>query len=156
MEDSPEPALINELLRECDGGNTAIVVPNHVWHAGILDRLHHFDALRSVHRKRLLAQDHLSRLRGGDGDVPVHVVWAGNINHVYVVTRNELAPIRFTRLIAPPFRESVDLGSVAAANSFEDGLVFEVEKVANFAKGVGVGAAHEAVTNQADVKGFHR
>ena len=45
VEDAPEPALVDELLGQRDGRDAAVVVPDHVGHAGLLDRLHHLQAL---------------------------------------------------------------------------------------------------------------
>ena len=35
----PEPAFVDQLLGQRDGRNAAVVVPDHVRHAGLLDRL---------------------------------------------------------------------------------------------------------------------
>ena len=47
------------------------------------------------------------------------------------------------------------LGGVAAADGFEDGFVLEFEELADLAERVGVGAAHEAVADHADIEWFH-
>src|SRR5437763_10172295 len=119
MEDATEPALINELLSECDGRYAAIIVPYHVWHAGLFDRLYHFNAFGAVHRKWFLTKNHLARLRGGDGDVFVHVVGAGDVNQVNIIPGDQLAPIGFAGFIAPPLREGLQLGLVPATDGFK-------------------------------------
>ena len=46
VEDPAEPALVDELLGERDGRHAAVVVPDDVGHAGLLDRLDHLLRLR--------------------------------------------------------------------------------------------------------------
>src|SRR5205807_8738258 len=55
MENAAEPAVIDELLGQGYSGNTAVIIPDHVGHARLLDRLDHFETLRAIHRKRFLA-----------------------------------------------------------------------------------------------------
>ena len=63
VEDPAQPALVDQLLGQRDGGHAAVVVPDRVRHAGLLDGVDHLLALDEVHRQRLLAEDHLARLR---------------------------------------------------------------------------------------------
>ena len=41
MENSAEPAFVDELLGQRDGGNAAVIIPNHVRHLRLLDGGHH-------------------------------------------------------------------------------------------------------------------
>ena len=41
MEDPAQPALVDELLGQRHGRDAAVVVPDHIRHAGGFDRLHH-------------------------------------------------------------------------------------------------------------------
>ena len=157
MEDAPEPALVDQLLGQRDGGDAAVVVRDQVGHAGLLDGLDHLQALRPVPRQRLLAQDHLAGLGGGDGDFP-RACCSGrvDVDEVNVLARDELAPVRFDRFVAPLGGEGLGLGLVEVADRLEDGLIFEVEEVADLAGGVGVRAAHEAATDESDVEFLHK
>ena len=46
VEDLAEPALVDQLLGQRDGRHAAVVVPDHVRHAGLLDGLDHLQRLR--------------------------------------------------------------------------------------------------------------
>src|SRR5438046_1184841 len=85
----------------------------------------------------------------------MHVIRAGNINEINVFPRNQLAPVSLVRLETPAVGESLHFGRVARAGRLEHRLVLKLEKITDFAIGVRMGAAHEAVTDEADVEGLH-
>ena len=101
VEDLAEPALVDQLLGERDGGHAAVVVPDRVRHAGLLDRVDHLLALGQVHRQRLLAEDHLAGLGRGDGDLGVRVVGRADVDRVDVLALDQLPPVGLDRLVAP-------------------------------------------------------
>ncbi len=136
MENAPEASFINELLGQRDRGRAAIIIPNHVRHARFLDGLDHLQALNPIQGQRLFAQYSFAGLCGRNRDLFVHIVGAGDVNERDIVARDELAPIRFVRFVAPFFGKGLDLGLVAGANRFENGPVFEVEEVVDLAEGV--------------------
>ncbi len=106
VEDLAQPALVDQLLGQGDGGHAAIVVPDHVRHAGLLDGLHHLEPFGAVHGQRLFAQDHLAGRRRGQGDFGVGVVRRADVDHVDVLALDELAPVGFDRFVAPGGRRT--------------------------------------------------
>ena len=108
-----------------------------------------------IHRQRLLAEDHLAGLGGGDGDLGVGVVGRADVDGVDVGSR------------ATSFRQSVSTDSychfsanafagllVPTAGGLEDRAILDVEEVVDPLVAVGVGPAHEAAADQADIQGF--
>ena len=154
MEHLAEFAGVDELLGQHYGRASAVVVPNHVRNLGLLDGLHHGFSLRGVQRQRLLAQDHLARFGGGDGDLGVEVVGDSDVHHINVVASNELLPIRFDGLITPAIGELLGLGGITRTNCLQDDLIARREEVPDLSKCVGMGASHEAVADETDAKLF--
>ena len=117
----------------------------------------HLQALRAVQGQRLLAEDHLAGLGGGDGDLARACCSGRQMStEVDVLAGDQLAPVRLDGLVAPLGGEGLGLGLVEVADRLEDGLVFEVEEVADLAIGVGVRAAHEAAADESDIEFFHK
>src|SRR5206468_5553168 len=58
------------------------------------------------------------------------------------------------RLIAPLVGEGLRLVRAASADRLEHGPIFQIKEIVDFAIGVGMRPAHEAVTDHADVQGF--
>ena len=93
------------------------------------------------------------------GYLGVRVVGRADIDGVDVGAGDQLAPIGFVGGVAPLFGEGLDLGFVAAADGLADDVVAGGhlvlgEEVTDLGVGVGVGAAHEAVTDETDANGF--
>ena len=154
MEDPAEPALVDELLGQGDGGDAAVVVPDRVRHAGLLDRLDHRRGLLEGPRQGLLAEDHLARLGRGDGDRGVRVVGRADVDRVDVLAVDQLMPVGLEGLVLPLVGERLRPLGGPAADGLEDGAVFQVEEVVDPLVGVRVRPAHEAVADQADIQGF--
>ncbi len=154
VEDAAQPAVVDELLGERDGGHAAVVVPDGVRHAGLLDRFDHLLPLGRIHGKRLLAEDHLAGLGRGDGDIVVQVVRHADIDRVDIVPLDELSPIGLDRGVTPRIGELPGLGLVAGTHGLQHRLVLEVEEIVDAAVGVRVRPAHEAVTDHADAERF--
>ena len=154
VKDSTKLAFVNQLLCESDSGNTTIIIPNDVRHFCFLNCRDHLATFWPVHRKRLLAENHLARFGGGDGDLGVAVVRCADVNRVNVLARDELAPVGLNGFIAPLRREGFDLGFITRADGLEYALMFEVEEVVDLAIGVRVSATHEAVADESDAKLF--
>src|SRR5882724_2084751 len=155
MEDSSETALIDQLFGQSDGRGSTVIIPDHVGHTRFLYGLDHFQSLRSIHGQRFLAKNHFARFSSGEGDVLVHVVGAGDVDEVDVFASDELAPICFRGLITPFVSKSLDLDLITATNRLQYWFILQVEKVSDLAKRVGVGAAHETVTDQSDIEFLH-
>ena len=63
VEDLSELSRVDDLLDERDGRDAAVIVPDGVGDAGLLDRAHHRQRFLGVARQRLLAEHHLAGLR---------------------------------------------------------------------------------------------
>ena len=74
------------------------------------------------------------------------IIRSGDVDHVDVIPGDEFAPIRFYGFVTPFFCEGLGVFLVTGADRFKDRLLFEVEKVFDLREGVGVRAAHEAVS----------
>ena len=72
MKDRPEPSGIHELARECDRWNAAVIEPHE--RRNLTRRAVHRNRFVERQRERLLAQDDLSSLCGGNGGRGVQVV----------------------------------------------------------------------------------
>ena len=92
----------------------------------------------------------LARFEGGEHDLPVRVAGRNHIDQTDVVPRDEPAVIR---LVGRPAQGSGGLayaGLVAPADGGHARRGIHVEEAPDLAVGVGVGAAHELVTNEPD------
>ena len=123
MEDASELPLVDELLDHRDGRDAAVVVPDRVRHAGLLDRGGHRLRFLRGPPERLLAHHHLAGLRRRDGDVVMRVVRAGDVDDVDVLAADQLAPVRGVRLVAPVGGELLDALFVARRHRLQHRLV---------------------------------
>jgi hypothetical protein len=71
MEDLAQPAFVDQLLGQRHGGDAAVVVPDHVRHAGLSTAATMRSDSAALSAQRLLAEDHLAGLRRRDGDLRV-------------------------------------------------------------------------------------
>ena len=154
MEDPAELATVDDVLRERHRRDAAVVVPDGVRHARLLDGGAHLLTLGHVHRQRLLAEDRLAVLGRLDGDLGVQVVGGADVDGVDVIGGDELAPVGLDPLVAPAVGEGLSLLRIACRDRLQNRQVFQVEKVLDAVVAVGVGAAHEAVADHADAEGF--
>ena len=149
----------HDVLRERHGGEEAVVIPDEVREARLLACGDHFLALLTVEGEGLFAEDHLAILDALQGDLGVRVVRGADVDGVDVGARDQLAPVGLVGGVAPLSAEVLDLGFVAAADGLADdvvagGQLVLREEVTDLRVGVGVGAAHEAVTDETDANGF--
>jgi hypothetical protein len=156
MEDPSEPAVVQELLDERDGRDPPVVVPDRVRDPRRFDGVDHRLRLGRGPAERLLAHHHLAGPGSGDGYLVMRVVGAGDVDDVDVLAGDERAPVRLVRLVAPVRGERLHAFLVARGDRLEDRLVGKIEKSWSLKEGVGVGPAHEAVADQADVQRFHQ
>ena len=150
--DLAEPSLVDEMFGERHRRHAAIVVPHHVRDAGLLDRGDHLRPLRLIAAERLLTHDHFARLGGSDRDLGVRVIGRCNVNQVDVLPRDELSPVGFGGLVVPVFGEGLDLLLIPAADRFEHRLAFQIKELAHLSECIRVGAAHEAIPDDANIK----
>src|SRR5580658_2639405 len=155
VEDSAEASFVDQLFRQGDRGNPAIVVPDHVGNTSILDGPNHRFGFRRDASKRLFAQDDLAGFGGCDGDLGVRVVGARDIDKIDVFRIHHASPVGLKRLIAPVRGEGAGFVRVTRADRFEDRLKRQGEEVGSAAKRVRMGAAHEAASDDSDIQGFH-
>ena len=153
VEDLPEPAFVDELLGQRDGGDAAVVVPDDVRHAGLLDGLRPSPRLRP--------RSSPAAFRRGSSCRPRPRRWRSRVCSCSACRcrrrrcrRARPASASRSRPIRSPTsrRSSSTVVLVAAADGLEHRLVFEVEEVVDLAVGIRVGAAHEAVADHADVE----
>ena len=154
VENFAEFAGINDLLRQRHSRHAAIIIPNRIRHLRRLDHLHHLLALRAVERERLFAKHHLARARRRHRDFSVAVVRRADVNRINVLAGDELFPIRLRALKSPVVRVGFQFRLVATASGLEHGFEREIKKVRRVVVCVRVGAAHEAVADDADVQVF--
>jgi hypothetical protein len=127
VEDAAEPAFVDQLPEERDGGNAAVVVPDRVRHPGALDGADHRFRLRGGASERLLAGHHLPGASGGDGDLGMRIVGTGNVDQVDVLAFDEAPPIRFRGLVAPIGGEPIDTLAGARRHRLDHRFEREVE-----------------------------
>ena len=151
VKDAAQPAFANQFLGKDHGGHPAIVVPDHVRHAGLFGGLHDGLRLGGVSAQRLFAKNGFARLGRSDGDLGMGVVGTGNVDDVDILPLDESSPIRLHRFIAPGLLESLGARAIACANRLQNRFVRNIEKVRYPAVSVGVGSPHEAIPDDADV-----
>ncbi len=154
VEDATQVAALDDFFGQGDGGEETVVVPNEVGQSGFFDGLHHFLAFGAIECQGFFAENHFARLDGGEGDFGVEIVGGADVHGIDIIARDDFFPVGFGVGVAPFFGESFHVFLVAAADDLLDGGVFGVEKVFDLGVGVGVGAAHEAVADEADADWF--
>ena len=144
----PESSLIDHFLGQGNCWNSTGGVPNHIGHSRFLHFADHGFAFLAIQSQRLFAEDGLARLGCGNGDVVVHVVGRRDIDDVDVVPCDEFFPIRFHGFVSPLIRKFFSPILVAGADCRQLRFVLQFgEEVRNLTEGVGMGTAHEAVTD---------
>ena len=106
--DLPQLARVDHLAREPHRRDEAVVERAQVLDAGRGDRLPDLVALVGVAAERLLADDVLARLRGGDRRLGVQRVRAAVVEEPDPVVLDELAPVAGRVLVAVALRRLLD------------------------------------------------
>ena len=91
--DLAELAVLDQLLRQHDRGRAAVVVADHVGHAGLGDGGEHALGFRDRVAERLLAEDRLAGARRGDRDLGVRVAGRADVDEVDVLAVDDLFPV---------------------------------------------------------------
>ena len=92
---------------------------------------------------------------GGGADLfGVEFVGGGDVDDVNIIAGDEFFPIGLDGFVAPLVGELLRLRGVATADGLRDEFVAGGEEVVNLMEGVAVGAAHEAVADEADAELF--
>jgi len=118
---------------------------------GRLNRGDHALGLRGVPAERLFAHHHFARFRGGDRDLRMRIVGAGDVDEVDVLPANEIAPVRLEGFVAPIGREGLGGRRIARAGCLEYRSGVELEELIDPGEGVRVRAAHETAADKTDV-----
>ena len=84
----------------------------------------------------------------------MQVVRRANVNHVDVGPRDEFLPVGFDGLVAPLVGKLLRLSTITGTRCLQDHLVGRREKLPDLLVGIGMGTAHEAVADHADVQCF--
>jgi hypothetical protein len=112
----------------------------------------HLRRLSLIAAERLLAHDHFACLGGSHSDLRVRIVGRGDVNQVDILPRDELSPVGLGGFVVPVFGEGLHLLLVPSTDRFEYRLAFQIKKLAHLSECIRVGAAHESVPNDANVK----
>src|SRR5215213_403950 len=146
--DLSQSSFVHEPLRELHRRYPPVVVADHAHRARTPGGLHHLPGLDEGVGERLLAEDVLSGLESGHGELVVGVAGRRNVHQLYVVA---LQHTRIVRLVALP-AQSVGRGPdgflVPAADGAHSRRGVHVEKARDLPVGVRVGPAHEPVAHE--------
>src|SRR5262245_37769794 len=154
MEDLPETPFVKKVLEQHDRRRAAVVVPNHVRDFGGFDRFDHHLRLSRVASQRFLAHHNLAREGGGDGDLGMRVIRAGDVDKVNVFALDQLTPIRLDRLVTPVVREGLRAIGIARADSLQRRLNGKIKETSGLQKRVRMSASHETIADQTDIQLF--
>ena len=112
------------------------------WDPSFLDGLDHGLSSLQLNAKHFLKND--ACLGGRYCDVMMHIVGGCDVDYVDIVTRSAFS--NQSLLVGPVLGEGFGSILVAGANGCNWGSYF-IEEVRYFAEGVGVSAAHEAISD---------
>ncbi len=149
-----DAAFVDDLFGQRNGGHAAVAERNHVGHARLFDRRHHFLGLAGVHGQRFFANNHLAGLRRRNHNVVMQHVRHAHVDQVDVGPGDEFFPIELHRFPAPRGRELFQLVLLLwpSATHLQHRLVFTRKEVIDLQIGVRMRAAHEAAADDADAK----
>lgn len=148
-----EPALGDQLPCVRDRRHLAVVEADHRHLAagpGPFRGLGHGLRLGDRVGERLLAQHVFAGLQGGDGDLRMAVAGRADVDELDVVPGDQGAPVCLRSRPAVPFGGGGDRRTVASADRGESRPHRQVEDVSRGAPPLGVGGAHERVSDHAD------
>ena len=151
------PSSISCLI-SVDGRHAAVVVPDHVRHAGRFDRRDHRLALpprsgRAASRTSPSCRPSRRRWRSR---ACVSFGLAMSMRSMSLRSTS-VAPVGLDRLVAPVRRRTPSTRSALRAHDrLEHRLIRQVEEPRRLAERVRVRPAHEAVADEPDVQCFHR
>ena len=150
LPDLADPALLDQRPGQGQRGHPAIVEPHHRLHATGTrgDRSgDHRLRLRDRVRERLLDQDVLAGLEGGQGHLGMQVTGRADVDDVDVVALDDRLPVGRRLLPSVPVRSRLDVRGVAPDQQLLAHAYGVREERADVAPGVGVRLAHERVAN---------
>ena len=157
MADLAQPALADEVMGEPDGGDEAVVEGHHVLDAGTAGGVQHLLRLGGVAGHRLLAEEVLAGLGGGDAGGGVDVVGAAVVEQLDGGVGDQLPPVGVVGGEAVAGRRGAHRAFIAAGDRHQPGQRRRrVDHVGQGAVGVDVGLAHEGVAEHADADLFQR
>jgi hypothetical protein len=136
MEDAAKLAGIDHVFDEGHGGDAAVIVPDHVGDAGLLDRVDHRLGFLGGAGQRLFRQHHLAGLGGSDGDFGVQIVGHADVDGVDVRRFDQLPPVALDAFIPPGIGKGAHVRRVAPRHRLQHRLVAGIEEVRDLAPGV--------------------
>ena len=150
MVDLSQVAALDHLARQPQGRHEAVVEGAGVLDPRLLHGLQHGFGLRGRAGQRLLADDVLAGLGGGDAGLGVGVVGAAVVEELDGVVLNEFAPVGAIALVAVAPGSLAHRGLIAPAKRHERGHGRQgIDHVGNLAERVAMGLAHEGVAQHA-------
>jgi hypothetical protein len=145
-------AFIDHLLGLGDGGDAAVIVADHVDDLGLFDRGDHLFGLLDGEGEGLFAQDMFAGAGRGDGDLGMGIVGRGDVHDIDVGGIDDVAPVGAGVLPAELGTGGFDGVGVASADGVHFHAGLEREEAGGLAPSIGVGLAHEAVTDHSDTE----
>jgi len=121
VKDSSEAIFIKQFLQEYHGGNTPVVVPDHVRNVSRLDRIDHGTSLFRCSSERLFAEDHFAGACGSNRNFSMGIVRTGDVDKVDIVTRNQFPPVGLYRLVTPVFGKLLTRSALRAHTALSTG-----------------------------------
>jgi hypothetical protein len=149
--DAPQRAALDQLAHLADGGHEAVVEGDHVLDARLLHGVEHRLGFLGGARQRLLAEDVLARLRGGNARFGVGVVWSAIVEQLHAVVGQHVAPVGVVAVVAKAHGRRARRRFVAPADRSQLGNGGRrVHHIWNLLERVAVRLAHEGVAQHAD------
>ena len=148
--DLADLARVDHLLRKRHGRDTAVVECRERALARLGRRRGHLLCLVQRVRQRLLADHVLAGFQRRQRHGQVQVARRADVDDADLRVGDDLLPVGLPLLEAEFGRSGLDGVFVAAADRLEHGLVGDVVEVRDLAPSVGVGLAHERVSDHAD------
>ena len=155
LADLAHEPLGDQLARVGEGGGAAVGEAAERTHAavgGVGGSGSHLLRLRHRVRQRLLAQHVLAGRERGEGDLVVGVARGADVDDVDAGILDQVLPASGVGGETVPFGGVGDRGLGAARDRVQHRGGRQIEEAMRGAPGMGVGGAHEAVADQADVQ----
>ena len=153
VEDASELALVDELLDHRDGGHAAVVVPDGVRHAGLLDRVGHRLPLPVAVRPSGFS--HITILPAFAAAIAMS--WCVSFGLAMSMTSmsfrlDQIAPVGRVRLVAPVGGELLHALFIARRHRLQHRPPRQIEEPRRLQKRIRVGPSHEPVADQSDIR----
>ena len=88
VKDLPQLTRLDDPLRQHNGRQPAIIVPNRIGDPRPFDRIDHALRLKKIPRQWLFAEDHLTRRGSGDRNLRMRIIRRTDIDGIDICTGN--------------------------------------------------------------------